>query len=90
MPQIVFQISAVDECAKLVEIFEKHPLRSKKQRDFAIWKQAVAELQKPVDQRNADLLEYYFLKIQEVRRYEKQEELERPKIKKLQLTIEFD
>lgn len=28
-------------CAKIVEFFEKFPLRSKKQRDFEVWKKAV-------------------------------------------------
>lgn len=89
-PTTRFRICAINECTELVKMFEKYPLQSKKQRDFAIWKQAVAELRKPVDCRNPDLLEYYYLKIKEVRRYEEQDELSKPTIKKLQLTLEFE
>ncbi|KKK76121.1 hypothetical protein LCGC14_2866860 [marine sediment metagenome] len=88
--QTQFIITSVRECAELVKIFEKYQLQAKKQRDFKIWKGAVAELQKPVDERNADLLEYYFLKIKQVRQYENQEQIVLPKIRKLQLTIEFE
>lgn len=89
-PSTVFQVCSIKECAELVKVFEKYPLRAKKKRDFEIWKQAVAELVKPLDCRDADLLEYCFCKIKEVRQYEKQDELPRPEIKKLQLTIEFE
>ena len=85
----VFQVDALKECVELVCLFEKYPLRAKKQQDFAIWKQAVEELQNPIYCRNPDLLEYYCLKIKEVRQYEKQDKLAQPTIKKLQLTIEF-
>ncbi len=71
-----FYIGAINECTQMVKLFEKYPLRTKKKRDFTIWKQVVEELQKPVDKRNPDLLEYYYLKIKEVRQYETQEELE--------------
>lgn len=82
-----FQVTAIKECAELVKLFEKYPLKAKKRHDFEVWKQAVTEMQKPVDCRDPDLLEYYFLKIREVRKYETQEELIRPKIKELQLTL---
>lgn len=84
-----FQVSAIADCAEIVKIFEKYPLRAKKQRDFEIWKQAVAELQKPIGCRNSDMLEYYFCKIKEVRQYNVQEELSKPKIKEIQLIIKF-
>lgn len=85
----VFRVSSTQECAELVKVFEKYPLRAKKQNDFEIWKQAVAELQKPVNCRDPLMLDYYFCKIREVRKYEEQEELARPRIKELQLTIKF-
>lgn len=88
-PQTVFYVSAIGDCAKLVKVFSKYSLQAKKQRDFAIWKQAVKELQKPFKRRDADLLEYYFLKIRQVRQYEAQEELPKPKKIELQLSIEF-
>ena len=88
-PSIKFQVSDRKECAEIVDLFEKYPLRAKKQNDFAIWKLAVAELQKTRGERDADLLEYYFRKIREIRKCEVQEELPKPEIKSLQLTIEF-
>lgn len=88
--QAKFRVSAIKDCVELVRFFEKYPLRAKKQRDFEIWKQAVAELSKPLKCRDADLLEYYYHKIQEVRQYEEQDELERPIIKELQLTLKFE
>lgn len=88
-PQAHFCVHAVDDCAELVKVFEKYPLRAKKQCDFEIWKQMLAEMRKPVGERNSDLLEYYYLKIQEVRKYEAVEELVKPKRIDLQLTIEF-
>lgn len=84
-----FCLQSIKECAQLVKFFEKYPLQAKKQNDFAIWKLAVAELQKPLDCRDADLLEYYFLKIKQVRQYAAQAELPRPKKIELQLSIEF-
>ena len=82
-------IGTIAECVELVKIFEKYPLRAKKRHDFEIWKQAIIEFQKPFNYRNMDLLEYCFLKIREVRQYEKQKGLTIPKIKELQLIIKF-
>lgn len=89
-PTSEFYVTAINDCARLVELFEKYPLRAKKQRDFEVWKQAVTELQKPVNERNPDLLKYYFYEIKETRKYKGRRELTIPKIKKLQLTIEFE
>ncbi len=88
--QAIFWVCPTGDCVKLAALFEKYPLRAKKQRDFGIWKLAVTEVQKPVVYRNTDLLEYYFLKIKEVRQYDEQEETEIPILKKLQLTLEFE
>jgi len=87
--QTAFKVQSIADCAELVTLFEKYPLRAKKGRDFIIWKQAVAELQKPIDERNTDLLDYYFLKIREVRKYDEPDELPRPTIRVEQLVIEF-
>lgn len=89
-PSSRFRVAAISECAELVKLFTTYPLRAKKRRDFDIWKTAVAEQSKPINERNPDLLEYCFLKIREVRKYERREKLTIPKIKKLQLTIEFE
>jgi len=88
-PQTRFCVNALDECAELMKLFDRYPLRAKKQQDFEVWKLAVAELLKPRRCRDADLLEYYFLKIKEVRKYEKQVEISRPITIDVQLTIRF-
>lgn len=84
-----FGVSAIADCVKLVEVFERFTLRAKKGRDFSIWRCAVVELQKPVFDRNADLLEYYFHRIKEVRQYEKQDDIPKPIIVETQLMIDF-
>jgi LAGLIDADG endonuclease len=40
-PQVVFRIAKLTDCLKLIEIFDNHPLRAKKKKDYEIWKQAV-------------------------------------------------
>ena len=41
--QAWYSIHAKAECAQLAAIFDRFPLRAKKARDFAIWREAVAE-----------------------------------------------
>ena len=41
--QLVFRVSAVADCLRLVEVFTAHPLRAKKRRDFDVWAKAVRE-----------------------------------------------
>ena len=89
-PQARFDVCSIRQCERLVKIFLKYPLLAKKRNDFEIWRQAVAEISKPFDCRNPVLLKYYFLKIREVRKYEKQNLLQKPQLKKLQLVLEFD
>jgi len=89
-PQTIFQVQAIAECAELVKVFKKYPLRAKKGKDFEIWARMVRELQKPIDCRDAELLDYYYLKIKEVRQYEKQAELVEPKLKEVQLIFKYE
>lgn len=89
-PTARFEIKAIEECVQLVRFFEKYPIPSKKRRDFEIWKQAVFELQKPVDCRDPDLLEYYFHAIKAVRQYESVESPAKPITINLQLSINFN
>lgn len=42
-PQAWWGVIRKAECAQLVELFDAFPLRAKKARDFAIWREAVAE-----------------------------------------------
>lgn len=41
--QMKFEMSAVSDCLRLVEVFELHPLRAKKRQDFDTWAEAVRE-----------------------------------------------
>lgn len=88
--QARLDVCAISQCAKLVKIFLKYPLLAKKRNDFEIWRQAVTEIRKPFNCRDANLLEYYYRQIREVRKYEKQNGFVRPTIKELQLTIKFE
>lgn len=88
-PLASFVVTAINDCAALVRFFDKYPLKSKKRRDYEIWQETVIELQRPVDCRDPDMLEYYFQMIKEVRRYDVQNELVKPITIDLQLSIEW-
>lgn len=88
-PQVTFAVTAIADCAKLVEIFERFPLRAKKKHDLAVWRCAVVELQKPVSDRNPELLEYYFHRIKQVRRYRESRAIPKPAVVDTQLMIDF-
>lgn len=40
-PQARWGVESVEGCRRLVSIFDAHPLRAKKARDYAIWREAV-------------------------------------------------
>jgi hypothetical protein len=42
-PQVAWLVRAKADCQAAVLLFERYPLRAKKARDFAIWREAVAE-----------------------------------------------
>lgn len=42
-PQFTWKVQSREECKRLVEILDHHPLRTKKQRDYLIWRKAVLE-----------------------------------------------
>lgn len=42
-PQMTWVLSNKSDCAMLVRLLERYPLRAKKSRDFAVWKLAVRE-----------------------------------------------
>lgn len=87
--QARFQVQCIRGCAKLVEIFERFPLRAKKKHDFSVWRCAVVELQKPASDRNPELLEYYFHRIKQVRRYGESRAIPKPVVVDTQLMIDF-
>lgn len=67
-PQIRWAIQTKAECLRLVEMFDKYPLWSKKARDFAIWRQAVRYWCGPKPEGNAPL-ERWFHEIRAIREY---------------------
>lgn len=40
-PQATWRVSRKEDCAALVVLFDRFPLRSKKARDYAVWREAV-------------------------------------------------
>lgn len=55
---------------RLVAFFDLHPLRSKKARDFEVWREAVVEYQKDVNVRSRDKMAYLRGKLKLVRQYD--------------------
>lgn len=88
-PQVEWVVHSIADCAKLVEIFERFPLQAKKKHDLSVWRCAVMELQKPVSDRNPELLDYYYHRIRQVRQYGASQVIPRPVIVDTQLTIDF-
>jgi len=67
-PQTSYRVDTIKDCLKLIEIFTKYPLRSKKQKVFEVWAKAVRECAKG-RYRNNKLLECYRIEMQELRKY---------------------
>lgn len=55
---------------RLVRFFDVYPLRSKKIRDFRVWREAVLEYQKDIAMRNQNKLAYLYNKLKFVRQYD--------------------
>lgn len=65
-PTVTFDVSRHADALKLVDILTKYPLRSKKRRDFEIWKEFVLERDKPnFDQSKLDALREKLLSVRE-------------------------
>lgn len=77
-PQCAWRVYSIPECLQLVEIFDHHPLRSSKQADYLVWRDAVRELSKPYKQRNLDFLRYCRDKSRFVKRYRPPEKEPQP------------
>lgn len=75
------------DCLRLVEILDQYPLQAKKARDYAIWREAVLEKQKPMTERNQEKLKYLHDKIRLIRQYGSPNELEEPEPFAVQLTL---
>jgi len=58
--QTRLQVDIIEECAEIVQVFEQYPLRTQKQASFDIWKEAVREQSKPLDDRDPLMLDWRF------------------------------
>jgi len=64
-----FSIQTGQGAMRLVEVLDHHPLRAKKKRDYAIWRQAVREVNKPMDSRDKHKLSYLKEKLHKAKRF---------------------
>lgn len=74
-PQAAWSVARTTECRRLVDIFDVHPVRAKKRRDYEVWREIVLERSKPLEQRNLEKMYYLADKLRLVRQYELPEEL---------------
>lgn len=68
-PQSRWVVQNKADCQRLVEIFDEFPLWSKKQRDYAIWREAVLYMQGPRPEGSVPLARW-FDEIKAVRQYD--------------------
>lgn len=69
-PVAVLAVCRIQDCQRLVKIFEEFPLRAKKQEEFKIWKEGVLEIARgPRGTYNRRKLAYTEKKLQLVRVY---------------------
>jgi len=61
------------DCPKLVDVFDRYPLRAKKAREYPIWREAVMEWLSSTGPRNWDVMYQYQCRIREERRYKEEE-----------------
>ena len=72
-PIMQWQVATQEECLQIVELFDRYPLRTKKARDFAVWREAAicyAVGGAPFIQRDWTYMEELFHEIRNVRRYD--------------------
>ena len=72
-PTASWKVCRQDDCLRLTELLDAHPLRSKKKHDYDIWREVVLELQKDPKGRDKAKLRYWEDKLKLVRQYEQQE-----------------
>ena len=82
-------VATITDCKRLVEIFNVYPLRTKKRRDFEIWRQAVAENCKDVSRRDLDKMRYLHDRLKLVRKYETSNNYVVYETENIQLTLPF-
>lgn len=70
-PTSAYAVTSVRECKLLVQLLDEHPLKSKKQNDYKVWRQAVLEAERLFQIKRADrtLLSRLREEIKIVRKY---------------------
>jgi len=71
-PIVQWRASAVSELRRLVAIFDRYPLRSRKARDYAIWREAVLLLSQPPSRERAERLRRLKAELHAARAYRQQ------------------
>ena len=68
-PVIQWRASALADLLRLVAIFDRYPLRSRKARDYAVWREAVLLLAEPASPKRAAKLRALKERLHKVRAY---------------------
>lgn len=68
-PKVRWELVSRAECARLVNLFDRFPLQSKKARDFAIWREALAVSAANVGTSRPDLMEPFWHALRATRPY---------------------
>lgn len=71
MPMCRFIVSGVNSCKKLIDIFDKFPLQTKKRRDYVVWRAFITYKLEYGNKMPMSMNEYFYHRIREVRKYNK-------------------
>lgn len=88
-PHAIWQVTSKSECQEIVKIFDQSPLRSRKQKDYEVWREAVMENCKHHSARDINKLKYLFLAIKAVRQFNV-EEVNIPSPQSLQMEMDLE
>lgn len=71
-PTSAFCVSKIDDMIVLIKVLDKYPLRSKKKRDYLIWREAVMEMKRLYGKQRVDRsrIEELCISIKKVRLYQ--------------------
>lgn len=94
-PQAMWQVHRIDDVIRLIEIFDRYALRTKKQRDYRVWREAALEISKGrgggsiPPSYDTDYLAYLTQKIKFVRAYDSPDDIEEFEPEGEQLELPF-
>ena len=77
-PAIFWLVSGKSDCQKLIDHFDKYPLRSKKARDYEIWKELVREYAKPSAVRSREKMIVLCDALSDVKKYRSYDNIQFP------------